>query len=75
MKSGELQQQMKEFTLKLHAIIGDHNKVIIGSNEQFDKTDLGDSCLFESPGEEDITYPWDDEWHDVAMYDETTATQ
>ena len=74
-QSGELRSQMAEFTTKLHSVIGDHERAVVGNNEQFDKSDLGDSCLFTPPGEEDITYPWDERWDDVAMQDETSSTQ
>ena len=71
----EIQQQMREFTDKLHAAIGDHSKAIIDDTITHDKTKIYEDCLYIDQGEDDIVYPWDEEWQDVPLYDETEATQ
>ena len=71
----EMKQQMKEYTDKLHQAIGDHSKAIVNDTVQVDTSNQYNNCLYVDEDDNDITYPWDDTWQDIPMYDETNATQ
>ena len=73
--SNEMKNQTTEFMSKLQAAIGDHTKAIVNPQENLDETDLYNDCLYIDDNEESITYPWDDEWKDIPLQDETAETQ
>ena len=71
LNSEEMQKQTAEFTTKLHSAIGDNDKAIVHNDEQLDGTDLYNSCFYNDTQDDSTTYPWDDDWKDVALQDET----
>ena len=70
-----MKKQTNEFMSKLQAAIGDHNKAIVNPQEKLDETDLYKDCLYIDDKEDSITYPWDNEWKDIPLQDETAEMQ
>ena len=73
--SNEIKQQMTEFTNKLHAAISDHEKALVDDSVDLDKTQPYASCLDFDPAEDPVTYPWDENWKEIALHDETAQSQ
>ena len=55
--SHDIKIQMDEYTKKLHAAIGDHEKALVHDNVSFDpKLDKYSDCLYISEEDDAITY-------------------
>ena len=61
--------------MKLHDAIGAHNEEVIDKNANPVSDTMYNDCFHIDPDDDVITYPWDDDWKDVPLHDETEQTQ
>lgn len=72
-QSNDTQDQMKSFTEKLHAAIGDHSRAVIDPDNQVCNESPYDDALYCDGNVE--TAPWDSDYDDQPLRDETEQTQ
>ncbi len=73
LNNSDLKEQMKIFTDKLHEEIGDHNKAIV-KGETLSQDNIYYDAFFDTPDDDDITWPWEKELEELPLRDETEAT-
>ena len=74
--SHEIKLQMDTYMKKLNSAIGDHERAVIDDTIEFNHDiDVYEDCLYLDAGDNEITYPWDDEWSTLPLHDETEKVQ
>ena len=66
---------MKDSTRTLNETIRDHNKDVVNRRDTVYSADLYADYMHYDIKENKITYPWDENWEDLSLSDETIATQ
>ena len=66
---------MKDSTRTLNETIRDHNKDFVNRGDTVHSADLYADYMHYDNKENKTTYPWDENWEDLSVSDETKATQ
>lgn len=74
LQSNDVKEQMKVFTDKLHASIGNHDKAVINGAVVNSDDPYRDS-LYLDPSDDEVTYPWDTDLLEQHINDENESTQ
>ena len=73
LQSDSIKEQMTAFTTSVSDAIGDHKKAIV-RGENINDDELYHDAFFDSPTDDDNTWPWETELNDLPLQDQDVTT-
>ena len=73
LNSKTIQEQMSTYTNNLHSAIGDHYKAVV-KGETLSQDNIYFDAFYDTPNEDDITWPWEKELEDLPLHEESTES-
>ena len=75
LQADDVKEQLRAFTDKVHAAIGDHQTAVINNKDVIDDNDPYNDALNCPSDINEVTYPWESDLLDQPLHDETEETQ